>query len=84
MTVNYKRINKTAARNIYTAGGVVYVVPCLVPIKGSVWITAGEIISGLYPDRTFDQIINEYEYYNCNNELGRYTAYYIIDMEVSK
>ena len=81
INVNYKRINKAAARNIYNGGGVVYIVPRMVPVKGSAWFTAGEIISGLYPERSFDQIVNVYEFYNCNNEVGRYAAYYVIDTD---
>ncbi len=27
--------------------------------------------------RTFDQVLNAFEYYNCNNETGNYTAFYI-------
>ena len=81
MNVNYKRINKTAARNRFYSGEPVYIVPCLVPVKGSKWFTAGEIVRDLYPERSFEQIMNAYEYYNCNNEFGRYAAYYVIDTD---
>jgi len=26
---------------------------------------------------SFDKLLNEFEYYNCNNETGKYTAFYI-------
>lgn len=25
----------------------------------------------------FDKLVNEYEFYNCNSETGKYTAFYI-------
>lgn len=29
--------------------------------------------------KDFEKIVNEYSYYNCNSELGKYPAYYITD-----
>ena len=35
-----------------------------------------------YPDlafqNTFDSRVNNFEFYNCNSELGNYTAFYVI------
>lgn len=28
-------------------------------------------------NKTFDEVLNEYEFYNCNSETGKYPAFYI-------
>ena len=30
--------------------------------------------------RDFDALINEFEYYNCTSETGRYTAFYLMEV----
>lgn len=71
------RINKTKARNLFNKGTDIMIVPCNVACDYSnVWIQPYMINN--QAGRTFDQIINEFEYYNCNDrETGLYTAYYI-------
>lgn len=71
-----KRITKSTARKLYSE-------------KKSFWMTAcnmrpefGAFIgSPSYDyettDWTFDQLVNAFTYYNCNNERGRYPAYYV-------
>ena len=73
----YTRINKTKARNLFYENKYIYIVPCNVaPNYSNQWIQPYMINN--QAGRTFDQIINEFEYYNCNdNETGLYTAYYI-------
>ena len=30
-------------------------------------------------ENDFDKIINNFEFYNCNKDLGRYTSFYIYE-----
>ena len=72
----YKRISKQAARKRFADGLVTYAYPSNMR-PGNMWIQACPFSPTDFPERTFDQFVNEYEYYNCNHaETGRYTAFY--------
>lgn len=70
----YTRIRKDEARRLYSDGETVYILPCKVyPDDNHPWIKPFKM-----DFRTFDEFVNEYEYYNCNiAELGYYAAFYI-------
>lgn len=70
------KVNKQKARKAYNSGKIVSLLPCKVRLGGTV-ITPVRISNegGV----AFDTMINSYEYHNCNNELGRYTHFYIED-----
>lgn len=78
--VNVRRINKREARRRYNAGERILFCPVkwrpLNRFYGlDVWIDKTNVSS---LERTFDQIVNEFEFYNCHYpEAGRYTAFYI-------
>ena len=74
----YKRISKKQARKLFDDGRTIIVVPCKCRLFTGWNLEC--IIDGYNveePDRTFDKIINMFIYYNCNNELGYYPAFYI-------
>lgn len=73
----YKRINKKRARSLYNAGYTIYLVPCKVwPNDQGPWIRPYAICKK--GGELFDNHVNAFEYYNCNNyELGYYAAFYI-------
>lgn len=79
----YQRVDKRIARKLYNEGRDIYVVPNKVRIDNSWGLTAD--VQRDYEgcqDRTFDQIINEFIFYNCGYaETGRYPAYYIKEGE---
>lgn len=70
----YKRITKRAAFTAYKNGETIYLIPVkLAP--GGFWHP--EIPIRNDSPRKWEAIINEFEYYNCCNERGRYAAFYI-------
>lgn len=75
----WTRVSKRRAKSAYNAGYDVIIAPVnMEPFDP--WRTHARVSNkrrwGV--DVTFDSIVNEYEYYNCNSsELGRYPAYYI-------
>lgn len=73
-----KRINKKQARNLYNKGVTIYLIPCNA-LFGSMWLTlwSCQIKKETDPERTFDQHVNEFEYYNCDYERGYYSHYYV-------
>ena len=74
---NYVRISKSKARKLFENYEKFTVVPCKVnPINS--WGLGMEVE---YFDWSvgcsFDEFMNNYQYYNCNSELGRYPSFYV-------
>lgn len=69
----YKRVDKRVARKLFDAGGVVYLAPCKANPRAD-WVG---LISIRKESAGFDTVINEFEYYNCNFEMGKRAAYYV-------
>ena len=71
---DFERITKPQARKIYENGGGVYIIPAKCYPSG-VWVSA-YMMQNTNGARPFDSVVNEYTYYNCNNYLGKYPAFY--------
>lgn len=69
----YKKVDKRVARKEFDAGGVVYLAPCKANPRAD-WVG---LISIYKESASFDTAINEFEYYNCNTEMGKRAAYYV-------
>nr|DAG02237.1 MAG TPA: hypothetical protein [Siphoviridae sp. ctmqu18]DAI46367.1 MAG TPA: hypothetical protein [Caudoviricetes sp.] len=69
----YKKVDKRVARKLFDAGGVVYLAPCKAN-PCSDWVGLIDIRK---ESAAFDTVINKFEYYNCNTELGKRAAYYV-------
>lgn len=72
--IRYERISKRDARKYYNRGRRVYCLACnLNPLAPFVHMCDMQ-----YPSRAdFDTVVNAYEWWNCNNECGRYAAFYV-------
>lgn len=77
--ISWTRISKRRARALYDAGHTITVAPVNMRLN-NVWCTyirIGRKLKFSLGD-SFDSLVNDYEYYNCNsNEVGRYPAYYV-------
>ena len=73
----FTRINKTKARRLFYENKYIHIVPCNVACDYSNhWIVPHMINN--QAGFTFEQLVNNFEYYNCNDsQTGLYTAYYI-------
>lgn len=73
-----KRINKATARKLWENNLNFILVPCKCSPAGLGSLDTETDLSS--PDfeerRSFDAFVNEFEFYNCNNETGRYAAFY--------
>ena len=77
---NFIKVNKTKAKNLYNKGINVYIVPFKVyPNYNNMWIQP--IMINNFTNENFDSRVNNFEYYNCNYELGYYTSFYIAEDE---
>ena len=73
------RVNKAAARRLIDEGYTIKLIPCNIRLKNlyfePMYVTKEKLDEG---HLTFNQLVNEYEYYNCNTrEMGYYSAYYL-------
>lgn len=72
------RISKTVARKLYNAGRDVLFIPCNLNPENNFYnlgIWENKTLVGQYD--SFEKLVNSFEFYNCNNETGKYTAFYI-------
>lgn len=74
MIKQYKKINKKTAESLYNTFQEIYIIPCKCNIN-SIWFTGCSVIND--GTRTFEQLVNQFIYYNCCNELGKHPAYYM-------
>lgn len=75
----WKRVSKAQARKLYYAGETVIL--CAVNMKPfgmllDVSCPVNKNKRKEWQENDFDKIVNSYEYYTCNNELGKYSAFY--------
>lgn len=68
-----KKINKAIARKMYANKKPFIMVPCNMRPDSQF---AVEMKPG-WMFRNFDVMYNEFSYYNCNPETGRYIAFYV-------
>lgn len=84
--MKYKKINKTQARKLFYCGHTLYLLPSKVIFvephtETNAWIKPIEI--SLFNNKEdFDKLVNYFEYYNCNSELGLYTHFYVSEEEI--
>ena len=82
---NYKgkrmvRVNKKVARNLYNAGETVWLIPDMMRLDNA-WQSPCPISRKTSDD--FDTIINEFKYYNCDNERGKGVKYFVDKLDCS-
>jgi len=76
----YKRIRKDVARRLYKTGRTIYLTPSnVVATDSGLWIKPYPINNRARQD--FDNIVNNFEWYNCCWELGYYTNFWIREGE---
>lgn len=74
MTTTYTRIRKPTARKLFTEGKSFWIVPCNLRPEFGLLINGDTLHSASWED--FEKFLNCFIYYNCNNDSGRYPAFY--------
>ena len=72
-----KRISKATARKLYNEHKDFWITAC--NMKPECGILIGSASFERMTDTPFDTMVDSFTYYNCDNERGRYPAYYIED-----
>lgn len=70
-----KKITKVTARKLYNEGKEFWITAC--NMRPEVGILIGSTSFERMADIPFDTMVNSFTYYNCDNERGRYPAYYV-------
>lgn len=74
---NYsERINKAKARKLYNEGYTVLAIPHKMNPNNQFWGGGIVMDKRTLQQADFDKVCNEAVYYNCDNERGRYLAFY--------
>lgn len=77
----YTRIRKDVARKLFNEGKIIYLTPSNIAASdSSIWIKPYPINNR--SGENFNDLVNRYEYYNCNYELGYYTNFWINENDI--
>ena len=74
----FTRISKAAARKLYNENKAIYLCPVkLSPVN--IWQGAMQVRKDCIDEynRSFENVYNNFWYYNCDNERGNYIAFYV-------
>lgn len=74
-THNLIRISKKEAKKLYESGQNVIIVACKMNPENH-FLPSPIMNKILCHNESFEVWVNSFTYYNCNNETGRYPAFY--------
>lgn len=76
--VRVKQVNKTAARKLYNEGKTIYLNACNMRLNNP-WTSLCPVSkdSEAWNGDTFDGRINEFQYYGCDSERGKYVNFFV-------
>lgn len=86
MSYSYVKINKTLARKMYNSSYPIKLFACRVNglavlenehYMGFLPPVTIQLVTSKYKTKCFDSDVAEFEFYNCNNELGKYAHFYV-------
>lgn len=75
--MNFNRISKSIARKRYNEKKPFWIVP--INLHPSNALLIGSYNYGELEATSFDKMINNFTYYNCNSECGYYPAFYLTE-----
>ena len=73
----FKRINKKQARNCFINGGTLHIQASNLPVDSKLMTPYVVNHHNVDDTDTFDSVVNAFEWYNCDNERGKYATYYV-------
>lgn len=74
------KIDKRTARKMYNSGHSIILVPCKCNVGNNIAYSRINLIESHGKD--FDILVNTFEYFNCNSELGHYSHYYVCEIDM--
>jgi hypothetical protein len=77
VTLQLIKINKAQARELYNSGYTIFLHPCRMRLNNH-WQSPLEARLNEENTQRFDTLVNSFEYYNCDNERGKYPNYFAV------
>lgn len=71
-----KKVSKSKAKHMFVSGQAVYMLPSNVALNNA-WISPVEMEADVRSIESFEKCCNNFNYYNCNEELGKNIHFYI-------
>lgn len=81
--INYKRVTKTIAHKYYNEGCNIIIAPVnanMYYMHFDLWLKTN---INEYQD-SFERLVNNFSWYNCNSELGNYCKYFVNEYDLKK
>lgn len=69
------RVNKQKANRLFNEGKGIYLLPCKAN-PCSAWISP-MFFEKSEENNDFTRLVGSFEYYNCNSQLGKYSAFFV-------
>ena len=90
--MSYKKVTNPIARKMYNIGCDILLLPCKVNAfivfdknyRGFVQPVTISLKTCIHDANKFDRSVNDFEYYNCNSEMGYYSHYYVSEEDYNK
>lgn len=73
--VKIKQVSKRTAQKVYDEGKTVYMQSCNMPFN-SFWQSPCPANKNNW-EVSFEQLVNEFMYYNCDSERGKYANFFV-------
>lgn len=75
------QVSKRKAETVYNSNKTIWLHPCNM-LLNNVWQIPYSFTKALLDTKyngapTFENMVNQYQYYNCNNQLGKYPIFFI-------
>ena len=74
-TITIHQVQKRTAKKLFESGETIFLQSCKMRPFGA-WSTCYDINKERVNGANFESIVNNFEYYNCDNERGLYTTFY--------
>ena len=71
----YYKLTKTEARAAYDSGKMIFMLPSKCRL-GNPWVVPCSAVKGEHENDTFDRVVSDYKYWNCNDDFGHGIRFY--------
>ena len=74
----YIQVNKRTAEKLINNGYAIRMIPCKLRLS-QIWFEPAVVTFDKLAEwnTDFTKFVNEYTYYNCNNEVGKHPSYFL-------
>ena len=78
-----RRVERRKAKKFYDEGKRIWILPEKAN-PGSLMFEGSSPFVKTEDKRSFEKLVNEYSFYNCNKELGTYVKYFVAENDIEE